>query len=78
MGQSPGVLVLRIGRASSVVARINEHILVVLGIQPPRQTQLLVIAHALDPLSFQFGFAEGGQYHRRQNRDDGDHNKQLD
>ena len=36
-----------------------------------------MVAHALDSLGLQFGFAERRQQHRRENRDDGDDDEQF-
>ena len=51
---------------------------VVVGVQNPRQAQLVQIVEALNALGFGFRFRERGQQQRRQNRDDGDDHQKLD
>jgi hypothetical protein len=43
-----------------------------------RHAELLKVAHAVDALGLEFGFAERGQQQRGENGDDGDDEKQFD
>ena len=58
---------------------IGRHLVVVVpSIQHRRQPHLLLIAQALNALRLGFRFAQCGQKHRRENRDDGDDDEQFD
>ncbi len=58
---------------------ITGHDVVVIShIKHHSQTQLFDIAQAFDPVGFGFRLAKRGQQHRRQDRDDGDDDQQLD
>ena len=74
----PGVLVLRVSAASSIVARINDAVLVIQGVHHPSECQLPVVVQALDVLSLLFGQAHGWQQQRRQECYDRNDHQQFD
>src|SRR5205814_54582 len=56
----------------------EKPIVVVVIVHPPGKNQLPMIVHALDALSFGFGFAYGRQQQTSQDANNGHHDKQFD
>ncbi len=56
----------------------NQSIVVITRIKDKRQGQLLGVAHALDTLRLRLCLGQRRQQHRRQDRDNSDHNQQFD
>ena len=66
------------GRLVVIVAVGSEAVLVIAGIHFPTEAQLPFIGEALDTLGLLLGLTKGGQKHRGQDGDDGDHHEQFD